>query len=285
MAELIEPRLIDDREERLFRRMATISVVGFLVAAWLIWTVDVLDTPGRKATTPLPARVVEIQLEEVPAIDETPAQEEEPPADEEPEPEAEAPPPDARDEALNAGLLAMNRELGALTALASNDTLADSGAGDAEFGTDAHEPDILASAVTTDSGGIDTRGLGANAGGGGPTRSTRQVHASQPRDLEREVASRERTTQMIQQVFDQNKSRIHTLYERARRQKPGLQGKLVLEITIQPSGQVSQVRIVSSDLNYPSLEKRVVARVKQFVFPPSQQGAITRTYPIEFLPS
>ena len=287
MTELIEPQLIDDREERLFRRMVTISVGGFLMAAWLIWTVDVLEAPSRQATKPLAARVVEIQLEEVPEIAEDPIEEEETTVEETPEPEPAAgtPPPDARDEALNAGLLAMNRELGELENLASNDALADSGAGDAAVDTGDYEPDILASAVTTDSGGIDTRGLGANAGGGGPARSTRQVQSERNSDLQRDTTSRERTTQMIQQVFDQNKSRIHTLYERARRKMPGLQGKLVLEITIESSGQVSKVRVVSSDLDYPSLEKRVVARVKQFKFPASNQGAITRTYPIEFLPS
>jgi len=86
-------------------------------------------------------------------------------------------------------------------------------------------------------------------------------------------------------VFDQNKSKLYSIYSRARRKNPGLKGKIVLEITIQPSGKVSNIRIVSSELNDKSLESRLLSRIKLFNFGARDVKAVTVTYPIEFLPS
>ena len=77
----------------------------------------------------------------------------------------------------------------------------------------------------------------------------------------------------------------HHIYRRARRADPGLKGKIVLEITIAPSGKVLRVRIKSSELNNPSLEARLIARIKRFDFGVSQTEKVTVTFPIEFLPS
>lgn len=86
-------------------------------------------------------------------------------------------------------------------------------------------------------------------------------------------------------VMDQNKSSLYSIYNRARRANPGLKGKIVLVLTIQPSGQVSNVIIKSSELNAPDLEASLVARVRQFDFGQRQGGALTVTVPVEFLPS
>jgi len=86
-------------------------------------------------------------------------------------------------------------------------------------------------------------------------------------------------------VMDKNKSKLHTIYRRARRSHPGLKGKIVLEITIAPSGKVLKVRIKSSELNDPKLESRLVARIKRFDFGSYAVQKVTVTFPIEFLPS
>ena len=86
-------------------------------------------------------------------------------------------------------------------------------------------------------------------------------------------------------VFDQNKSKLYSLYSRARRANPGLKGKIVLEITIEASGKVSQVKIKSSELNDSDLESSIISRIKQFDFGARQVEPVTVTYPIEFLPS
>ncbi|MCW9032212.1 MAG: TonB family protein [Gammaproteobacteria bacterium] len=86
-------------------------------------------------------------------------------------------------------------------------------------------------------------------------------------------------------VMDQNKSQLHSIYRRARRADPGLKGKIILEITIAPSGKVLMVRIKSSELNNPKLESKLVARIKRFDFGLSSVEKVTVTFPIEFLPS
>lgn len=86
-------------------------------------------------------------------------------------------------------------------------------------------------------------------------------------------------------VMDQNKSKLHSIYRRARRSHPGLKGKIVLEITIAPSGKVTKVRIKSSELNDPKLESRLVARIKRFNFGSNSVEEVTVLFPIEFLPS
>jgi len=86
-------------------------------------------------------------------------------------------------------------------------------------------------------------------------------------------------------VMDQNKSKLHSIYRRARRGHPGLKGKIILEITIAPSGKVLKVRIKSSELNDPKLESRLVARIKRFDFGANSVEEVTVLFPIEFLPS
>jgi len=89
----------------------------------------------------------------------------------------------------------------------------------------------------------------------------------------------------IAYVIDKNKGKLHAIYRRARRSDSGIQGKIVLEITILPSGKVESVLVTSSELQNAKLEARIVARVKQFDFGAQNVKKVTVTYPIEFLPS
>jgi len=86
-------------------------------------------------------------------------------------------------------------------------------------------------------------------------------------------------------VFDQHKGSLYSIYNRERRKKPGLKGKIVLELTISPEGKVTAARIVSSELNDPSLERRLLARVKMFKFQEKSVEPVTVVFPVEFLPS
>ncbi len=94
-----------------------------------------------------------------------------------------------------------------------------------------------------------------------------------------------RAEEEITIVFDQNKSKLYSIYNRARRSNPGLKGKIVLEITIEPNGKVSEVRVISSELNDKRLETSILSRIKLFNFGEGNVKAVTVTYPIEFLPS
>ena len=87
-------------------------------------------------------------------------------------------------------------------------------------------------------------------------------------------------------MFDKNKGAIFALYNRALRRDPTLEGKLVLRLTIAPSGQVTACEIVSSELNDPELEQRLVQRIKLFRFEARDDvEPITTTKPIDFFPA
>jgi periplasmic protein TonB len=94
-----------------------------------------------------------------------------------------------------------------------------------------------------------------------------------------------RSEEEIAMVFDRNKGAIYALYERALRTNPMLQGKLVLEFTIAPSGEVTRCRVVSSELHDPALEREIVARVMLFRFEPEKVDPTTATKPIDFFPA
>lgn len=143
------------------------------------------------------------------------------------------------------------------------------------------------------SGGIDTSGLSAGVGRSELAgRQTTQVES--PTDLvaaapavaaDKAGKKPSRTYEEVSLVFDRNKGAIYSLYSRALRKDPTLQGKVVLEITIDPSGKVTKCRIVSSELNNPALERKLVARVKMLNFGAREVETLVVTYPIDFLPS
>ena len=94
-----------------------------------------------------------------------------------------------------------------------------------------------------------------------------------------------RSREEIEMVFDRNKGAIYALYSRALRDNPQLQGKLVLEFTIAPTGEVTMCRVVSSELNDPDLERKIIARVRLFRFDSKDVDSVTTTKPIDFFPA
>ena len=86
-------------------------------------------------------------------------------------------------------------------------------------------------------------------------------------------------------MFDKNKGAIFALYNRALRNDPSLEGKLVLRLTIAPNGAVTFCEIISSELGDSELERKLVARIKMFRFEAKDVEAITTTKPIEFFPA
>jgi len=133
------------------------------------------------------------------------------------------------------------------------------------FGTGAgslrgHDATAVTSSIL--SGGVDARHPSAGTGG-----------------------SAGRSAEEIAMVFDRNKGAIYALYNRATRSNPELQGKLVLEFTITPDGQVTMCRVVSSELNDKELEAKIVSLVKLFHFEAKDVEPITTTKPIDFFPS
>ena len=94
-----------------------------------------------------------------------------------------------------------------------------------------------------------------------------------------------RSIEDVRLVFERNKGSIYAIYNRALREEPGLQGKVVLKLVIAPEGNVIDVRIESSDLKTPELEAKLLARIRQFDFGAKDVNQMVVSYPVDFLPS
>lgn len=94
-----------------------------------------------------------------------------------------------------------------------------------------------------------------------------------------------RSIEEIKLVFERNKGAIYAIYNRALRDEPSLQGKVVLSLTIAPSGEVVDVKVVSSELNATELERKLLARIRQFDFGAKDVERMVVSWPVDFLPS
>jgi TonB family protein len=94
-----------------------------------------------------------------------------------------------------------------------------------------------------------------------------------------------RSIEDIKLVFDRHKGAIHALYNRALRDDPALQGKVVLELKIAPSGAVEAIRLVASELHAADLERQLLARVRLFDFGAKDVEPMVVSWPVDFLPS
>jgi len=121
-------------------------------------------------------------------------------------------------------------------------------------------------------GGGGVKGDGTGAGRGGTLQKGGSGKAS-------------RSIEEIKLVFERNKGAIYAIYNRALRDDPSLQGKVVVELKIAPSGQVVDVRVLSSELKASELESKLLARIKSFDFGSKDVDVMVVSWPVDFLPS
>jgi protein TonB len=303
-------------DDARFKKLARGALLAALVIALVFW---VLPEPriDPTAAEEVPKRLVRLVLEREapPPLPPAPVVREEPKPEPVPEPIVEQrvvepeptpipvpvvePPPvdrtqQARDRARVAGLLPLASQL---QALRNNVTQLDRAetVGAANSDSPFAERSLVTSRVGTASGGINTAALSRNTGGNGlsgrettvvenPVEGFAEAGGAAQRSGTSDLASRSR--EEIERVFDANKGRIFTLYNRALRENPALQGKVVLRLTISPDGRVTFCEIVSSELNDAELERGLVQRVLQFQFEArGDVESITTTKPIDFFPA
>jgi protein TonB len=291
----------DAESSSRFRKILRILLILFLIFGILF---PLLPTPKRTASEmEIPQRLARVMIEEKPKPPPPP-----PVAKELPKPKPEvqtkpvpvAPPVDRKQLAHEKAQKSLDRvkdeladlrEQMDLTPLSQTKNL--SGA----VGADSHaERSMITSKVGAGSGGItsanSSRGFGSGAGsltGHDTTAVTSSIAQTglNSRGPTRTGSSGKaaRSREEIELVFDHNKGAIYGLYNRALRERAELQGKLVLEFTIAPAGEVTMCRIVSSELNDPDLESKICSRVKLFHFDSKDVESITTTKPIDFFPS
>ncbi len=127
-------------------------------------------------------------------------------------------------------------------------------------------------------GARDGKGTGSQVGGGGGSGKGGTLTKGSSGKATRSIED-------IKLVFERNKGAIYAIYNRALRDDPALQGKVVLELKIAPSGAVEGLRIVSSELKAEDLEKKLLARIRQFDFGAKDVDQMVVTWPVDFLPS
>jgi TonB family protein len=296
-----------DDEQRRVRRVLG-AVLGLFIGFGIV--IPLLpDKPRTPAMTPaMPERIVEFILQQ-PKPKPLPKPVEVPPPEPVEVPKIETrverpvpvpvvqsePKPDPRKKAAASGLLAMSDQLAELRDLdvKSNVDAKSLNAGAGE--RTRVDRSILTAKAGTGSGGIAVGEVSKGFGGGSTglkghatakvSSATTEAGAAPEAQRSGKSAKAARTREEIELVFDKNKSAIYSLYSRALRENPALQGKVVLEVTIAPTGEVTECRVISSELGDPELERKLVARVKMFRFDDRDVATMTTTKPIEFFPA
>jgi len=288
------PWEIDPEDQHRLRSLLSGALVLLLLFGLLL---PLIHLPKQsEAPEAVPERLARLMVEEKPKP---------PPVVEPPKPKPETKPvpvpkpvdktAEARNKALNSGLFKLKDELADLRQNVDLTPLGQTKNLQGAVGEDSHaERSLIASKAGGASAGITSanasRGFGTGAGsltGHDTTTVTSRIAAAGNGANVNKGGSGKpsRTQEEIALIFDRNKGAIYALYGRALRDIPDLQGKLVLEFTIAPSGEVTECHVVSSELKNPELESKIVARVKLFRFEPKDVAVITTTKPIEFVPT
>ncbi|MEE8343783.1 MAG: AgmX/PglI C-terminal domain-containing protein [Woeseiaceae bacterium] len=292
-------------QERRFRRLLVIIFTATFVLG-VIWPWIPTMAPDPYDVEKIPPRIAKLLLQEKPPPPPPPKpkepEPEQPDSIREPEPERvvekEPEPIDYKKIAREKAQAAFMPFAEDLAALADSDVLekvADNRLLTSSVGVAVrNERAMITSKVGAASRGINTASMSRNTGGTGlGARSTTQVSSpvaglGQSAGGARRSGSSgkaSRSREEIELVFDRNKGAIFALYNRALRMDPSLEGKLVLRLTIAPSGEVTFCEIVSSELGDEELERKLVQRIRMFRFEAKDVEAITTTKPIDFFPA
>lgn len=200
----------------------------------------------------------------------------------------------AREKAQQSGLLAFQDDIASMRSDMQINNQADTemiqGAGQAN----KTQRKFVGKKVSGASGGLNTSNLTTNIGAKGELTGRKTTEFVAPNEGMASLAAKQLVTEdevvgsrdieSIRKVFGASKGAIYSVYRRALRQDPGLQGKVVVNLEIAPDGSVSNIKIVSSELDFPELENKLLARIRLVNF-----GAqnVTRTlldYSFDFLP-
>jgi protein TonB len=308
-------------EKQRIKRIASVVTPLFLVLAVMITWVDLpeMDREEMEKLPPQLARVVlkkkeppkpEIKKEEKkpepipepekkpePQVVEKPKPKPKPKVVQKPKPSEQAKPEEikaAREKAKNSGLLAMSNQLSKLSSLAESVKLDTPKTVTAKPIARKVGDKLATNAVaTTRSAGV--QGADLNTETKQIDLASRQVaEVAEAEEVlvaveQEEIAARrelaDRSTEDIRRTMDANKSSIHSIYNRALRKKPSLQGVVTPELVIEDTGVVSSCNIIESTLNEPDLERKICNRLRLVNFG-EKSGVDKKTvrYPIELLP-
>jgi periplasmic protein TonB len=279
--------------ERRFRRILRNLTIAFAIIAVLM---PFLPRHQQVVNTDsLPERVVQLVMTPPPPPPPPPPPKPEKPIEKAvtPKPTPVPQPVDPRVKASKSGLLASMDDLAAL-----REVDLDKFAKNQPKTTDPGDVSVVQRSIITSkaggtSGGISSPTSSGLAAGSGSLNGIRTTQVKDPTLASgNQAATRaggsgkaSRSADEIALVFTRNKGAIDSMYARALRDNPALQGKVVIELTIAPSGDITAARIISSELNAPEFESKLLARIRLFKFEAKDVAALTATKPIDFFPA
>lgn len=279
-------------DERRFRRAL---VIGIGLWLFLVLVVEKVPTPERSKELEVPESVKIMMQAPPPKPIEQKKPEEKPKEEDQPKPE----PIKDKEVAKAKAQKEIDKIKDQLAALQDVLKLAEP-VTDAPLDAKVDGPtkvdrSLIASNVTGGASGINTGALasGVSGGGGnlgGHTAAKVQgasVDVAMGASSERKTVSGKagRSREEIDQYLDKNKSALYTLYNRAVRENPDMQGAVVVKMTIAPTGEVSDCRISSSQLNNEDFEKKLCQRIKLFKFESKDVEPLELTKPYSFFPA
>lgn len=195
----------------------------------------------------------------------------------------------AKDEAAISGLLAFQDDLSEMRDSLDVDSLSAVPVSNGDQQAVAVERSVIAGKVTEGSGGIAVSKLSNNVGGGALAGKTTTQVANADKSLTSKVSQATakpvgRSDDAIRRVMDRNKAPIFSIYNRALRKDPSLQGQFVFEMVISPSGQVTRVRLISSALNDSALDNKILSRIRLINFGAAKVMETKVNYSFDFVP-
>jgi TonB family protein len=273
----------------ILRNLAIVFAIIAVLMPFLPRHVQVVNTDS------LPERVVQLVVEPPPPPPPPPPPKPEKPVEKVPVTSKPTPQPvDPRVKASKSGLLANMDDLAALRDQVDLDKFAKDQPKTTDPGdVSVVSRNIISSKVGGTSGGISSPTSSGLAAGSG---SLNGIHTAQVKDPNLGAAGQgttrgggsgkaSRSADEIALVFTKNKGAIDAMYARALRDNPALQGKVVLELTIAPSGEITAAKIISSELNDKEFESKLLARIRLFKFDAKDVATLTATKPIDFFPA
>jgi hypothetical protein len=94
-----------------------------------------------------------------------------------------------------------------------------------------------------------------------------------------------RDMQSIRRTLERYKGSVYALYTKALRQSPELNGRFIFEFTILANGEISKLKLVSSELNEPALEAKMLKKIGGINFGAADYLPTAVQYTFSFLPS
>jgi protein TonB len=278
-----------EETERRFRAILRNLAIAFTIVALIMAFLP--RTERVSNTDSLPERVVQLVMEPPPPPPPPPKPEK--PVEKAPVAKTPTPPVDPRIKASKSGLLANLDDLAALRDQIDLDKFAKNQQKTTDPGDVSQVTrNVISSKAGGTSGGISAPTSSGLASGSGSLRGIYTTQVKDPNLGAGQAATRaggsgkaSRSADEIALVFTKNKGAIDAMYARALRDSPALQGKVVIELTIAPSGDITAARIISTELNAPEFESKLLARIRLFKFEAKDVAALTATKPIDFFPA